>query len=91
MAKRVKIVPPPLIPRKPLPEKPAELSNKEKPEGEVIPKATFSPPAVQHPAPPPEAPIELLKKQKNDGEALLKADFFSLGKSQPQTKSNSLT
>ena len=82
MSKRVKIVPPPLIPRKPLPEKPVELSKREKPEGEEIPKAPFSPVAVQQPSPPPEAPIELLKKQKTDGEALLKMDFLPLGKSQ---------
>jgi len=82
MAKRVKIVPPPLIPRKPLPEKPLELPKKEKPQGEEIPKAAPSPPVVQHPTPTPEAPIEFLKKQKIDGEALLKMDFLPLGKSQ---------
>jgi predicted nucleotide-binding protein len=82
MAKRVKIVPPPLIPRKPLPETPLEFPKKGKPQGEEIPKAALSPPAVQHPTPTPEAPIELLKKQKIDGEALLKMDFLPLGKSQ---------
>ena len=82
MARRVKIVPPPLIPRKPLPEKPVGLSKKEKPEGEGIREAASSPPAVQQPALPPESPIELLKKQKTDGQALLKADFLSLEKSQ---------
>ena len=82
MAKRVKIIPPPLIPRKPLPEKPVELPKKEKPEGEDIPKADFSPPVVQHPAPPPETPIGLLKRQKTDGEGLLRMDFLPLGKGQ---------
>src|SRR5208337_4198698 len=82
MSKRVKIVPPPLIPRKPLPEKPVELTKREKPEGEEIPKAPFSPVAVQQPAPLSEAHLELLKKQKTDREALLKMDFLPLGKSQ---------
>jgi predicted nucleotide-binding protein len=82
MAKKVKIVPPPPIPRKTFLGKLVELTKKEKPGGEGIPKETFSFPAVQHPTPPPEAPIELLKKQEADGQAILKTDFLSLEKSQ---------
>jgi len=82
MAKRVKIIPPPLIPRKPPPEKPEVPLKKQKPEGEDISKVDFPPPGVQHPTLPPGEPIELLKRQKTDGEGLLKMAFLPLGKGQ---------
>ena len=82
MAKRVKIIPPPLVPKKSPPEKLVELLKKEEPQGGEIPKADAFPPGVQHPTPPPGEPIDLLKRQKTDGEGLLKMTFLPLGKGQ---------
>jgi predicted nucleotide-binding protein len=84
MVKRVKIIPPPPIPRKPPPEKPIDLLKKQKTRGEEPPKKDFLPLEIQRPTPPapPEEPIELLKRKKTDGEELLKKDFLSVGEVQ---------
>jgi len=82
MAKRIKIFTPPLIPRRPIPEKPAEVLKKQKPDGEEIPKGDSLSPGVVQPTPAAAEPIELLKKQRNEGEELLKMAFLPLGKSQ---------
>jgi len=82
MAKRIKIIPPSLIPRKPPPGKLAELLKKPKPGGEEITKAEGLPPGVPQPTPSPEGPIESLKKQKDEGEELLGMPFLPLGKGQ---------
>jgi len=84
MVKRVKIIPPPPIPRKPPSEKPVDLLKKQKAGGEEPPQKDFPPPEIQSPTPPtrPEELIELLKRKKIDGEELLKRDFLSLGEVQ---------
>ena len=82
MAKRVKIIPPPLVPRKPPPEKQVEPIKRQKPEGEENLKADSPPPGVPQPTPIAGEPIELLKKQRKDGGELLRMAFLPLGKSQ---------